>query len=83
MSEAPDLHLLARQLVVLEESMNTTKAEYHMDIARLAAEMAERDAQLIDRIAGARWLQTAIFSGVIVGGLGICTAIILAAMGAL
>ena len=86
MNETPDNHELARQFAVLEERMNTIQAdfdkkqaEYRTDIARLAAHMAERDANLVDKIAGARWWQTAILSGVIAAVGGIVTAIILAA----
>jgi len=41
---------------------------------------AERETAMADRIASSRWWQTAILSGVIIGGAGIVTAIILAAL---
>ncbi|MYG28331.1 MAG: hypothetical protein F4213_20320 [Boseongicola sp. SB0677_bin_26] len=59
--------------------METKQAEYRTDIARLATSMAERDANLVERIAVSRWWQTAILSGVIAAVGGIVTAIILAA----
>ena len=74
---------LALRVAVVEERMNTHQATYETALERLERRMAERDADMADRLGLARWWQTAILSGVIIGGMGICTAIILAAMGAL
>lgn len=67
MDKPPDNHELARQVAVLEERMNTHRAEYRTDIARLAEDMAkrdaarsERDAARYERDSNARWWQTAI-----------------------
>ena len=49
MSEAPDNHQLARQLVVLEERMNTHQATYETALERLERRMAERDAEAAKR----------------------------------
>ncbi len=41
----------------LEERMNTKQAEYQTDIARLAEQMAQRDARLAEReTANTRWI---------------------------
>ena len=45
MSEVPDSHELARQIVALEEPMNTVQAECRTDIARLAEDAANRDSR--------------------------------------
>ncbi len=39
------------QVARLEERMNTMQAEYKTDIARLAEQLAERDARLAERDA--------------------------------
>ena len=78
-SDALANHELARQIAILEERMNTKQLEYRMDIARLAENMAHRDTEIVKGMAGARWWQTAILSGVIAAVGGIVTAIILAA----
>lgn len=49
-----DDHELARQIAVLKERMNTMQAEYRTDIARLAEDMAKRDAARSVRDATAR-----------------------------
>ena len=63
MSDMPDNHELARRLAVLEERMKTMQAEYRTDIARLAEQIAQRDARLIVTIAG-----------LIIGGGGLAVA---------
>ena len=87
MSDAPDIHDLARQVAVLEERMNTKQAEQESaldrlraDMAQMAATLTERQATLTERDATGRWWQTAILSGVIVGAVAIATAIVLAAV---
>ena len=77
MSEAPDSHELARQLVALEGRMNTHQAEYRTDIAKLAASIAERDANKARHDSQERWWQTAI----ILAGIGVAVTIILAVLG--
>ena len=54
-------------IAVLEERMNTHRAEYRTDIARLAEDMAKRDAARYKSDANARWWQTAI----LIAALGI------------
>ena len=49
MSETPDIHQVTRQVAVLEERMKTMQAEYRTDIARLAEDMAKRDASAANR----------------------------------
>ena len=49
MSGQPSNENLAGQLAVLEERMNTHQAEYRTDIARLAEDMAKRDAEAAKR----------------------------------
>ena len=49
MSGTPSAEDFARQLAVLEERMNTHQAEYRTDIARLAEDMAKRDAEAAKR----------------------------------
>ena len=71
MSEAPDNHELARQFAVLEERMKTMQAEYRTDIARLAEDMAKRDAARSERDATARWWQTTIIIGAVAVALGV------------
>lgn len=88
MSEAPDSHELARQLAVLEERMNTKQAEYRSDLADLMREIASTNAETnaelqkqlataTDRMATTRWWQTAV----LLGGMGIVAAVIIAAIG--
>ena len=77
MSEAPSNHELSERLVALEERMNTVQAEYRTDIARLAEDMAKREAREAERDATARWWQTAIA----LAGFGVATAVILAGIG--
>ncbi|MCY3997211.1 MAG: hypothetical protein OXF07_13825 [Rhodobacter sp.] len=67
MDKPPDNHELARQVAVLEERMNTHRAEYRTDIARLAEDMAKRDAARYKSDTNARWWQTAI----LIAALGI------------
>ncbi|MDE0694957.1 MAG: hypothetical protein OXH76_03880 [Boseongicola sp.] len=64
--------------------MNTVQAEYRTDIARLAEDMAKRDAeaarrevQRTEREATARWRQTAIATAVILAGIGVATTVII------
>lgn len=87
MSEAPDIHELARGLAVLEERMNTMDARYDKgwallredmakrdaEAAKRDAEAARRDAQKSERDATARWWQTAIT----LAGIGVATAFII------
>ena len=47
--EPPSVEDLARQLAVLEERMETRQAEYRTDVARLAEDMAKRDAEAVGR----------------------------------
>ena len=77
MSEAPSNDELSERLAVLEERMNTVHAEYRTDIARLAEDMAKREAREAERDATARWWQTAIA----LAGFGVATAVILAGIG--
>ncbi len=49
MSEVANDHQLAQHVAVLEERMNTMQAEYRTDIARLAEDMAKRDAEAAKR----------------------------------
>ena len=56
MSDAPDNHQLARQFAVLEERMNTMKADlsatlerFRADMAGLRDEMAKRDTEMAKR----------------------------------
>jgi len=60
MGDAPDIHALSERIAVLEERMNTMHAEYRTDVARLAEDMAKRDAARSERDATARWWQTVI-----------------------
>ena len=53
--------------------MKTMQAEYRTDIARLAEQIAQRDALASERMASSRWWQTAI----ILAGIGVATALIL------
>ena len=64
--------------------MNTMQAEYRTDIARLAEDMAKRDAeaarrevQRTEREATARWWQTAIATAVTLAGIGVATTVII------
>ena len=64
--------------------MNTMQAEYRTDIARLAEDMANRDAeaarrdvQKTEREATARWWQTAIMLAAFGIGTAIVTAVII------
>ena len=41
------LHGLARELAVLDERMNSKQQEYKTDIAKLAAQLANRDRAMI------------------------------------
>ena len=61
MSEAPDCHELARQIVALEGRMNTHQAEYRTDIARLGEDMAKRDAKKAESDYHARVWMIALF----------------------
>ena len=70
MKDAPDNHGPDRRITALEERMNTRRAEYRTDIARLAEDMAKREsaqtdriAMVTDRMASSRWWRTAILSG--------------------
>ncbi len=47
MEQEPTLHGLERQLAVLEERMNTKQQDYKTDIAKLAAQLANRDRAMI------------------------------------
>ena len=44
MNTSPDMQDLDKRLAILEERMKTMHAEYRTDIARLAEDMAKRDA---------------------------------------
>ncbi|MCY3995615.1 MAG: hypothetical protein OXF07_05710 [Rhodobacter sp.] len=44
MKDAPDNHGPDRRITALEERMNTRRAEYRTDIARLAEDMAKRES---------------------------------------
>lgn len=52
-TEAPDNHELAKQLVVLEERMKTAKAEYESALDRLRADMAGQRVWLFALVFGA------------------------------
>ncbi|MCY4260179.1 MAG: hypothetical protein OXC91_07950, partial [Rhodobacteraceae bacterium] len=49
MDPGPDRHDLARQIVRLEERMETKQAEYRTDIARLAETMANWKTDMAQR----------------------------------
>jgi len=71
MSDIPDNHALSERLAVLEERMKTMQADYRTDIARLAEDMAKRDAARSERDATARWWQTTIIIGAVAIALGV------------
>ncbi|MCY4542239.1 MAG: hypothetical protein OXB95_07575 [Rhodobacteraceae bacterium] len=58
---------LAERTAVLAERMNTMKAEYKTDIARLAEDMAKRDKDNIKWLVGL-WIASTI---IIVGSVGL------------
>ena len=53
MSDAPDIHDLARQVAVLEERMNTMQAKYEGALDRLRADMAGQKVWLFALVFGA------------------------------
>ena len=69
-----DDETLAVQLARLEERMNTMQAEYKTDIARLAEDMARRDADASKRETMRAW--TTI--GTMIGVVALATTVILA-----
>ncbi len=71
MSDVPDNLALSERLAILEERMKTMQADYRTDIARLAEDMAKRDAARSERDATARWWQTTIIIGAVAIALGV------------
>ena len=59
------LATIERNVVRLEERMNTQKAEYRTEIARLAEDLAKREARIIWTIIAVGGLITAILGTLI------------------
>ena len=65
MSGAPDNHVLARQIAVMEERMNTMQADHSATLERFRTDMEKRDKDNTRWQIGL-WVATIVVLGILV-----------------